>query len=159
LLAVPEHNAGPVRVKQSGIVWELRAPTSRDLAAVVAATDVQVAREAILARCAQPIEDAATMTAPPPASDSDGRPAELVAHLGALDPLAEILIDLNCPQCGHAWRSLFDIVTFLWNEVRIRARRLLQEVDLLARTYGWSEREILALSDRRRQWYVQMALS
>jgi hypothetical protein len=41
----------------------------------------------------------------------------------------------------------------------VRSKRLLQEIDLLARTYGWTEGEILGMTDQRRSLYVGMALS
>jgi hypothetical protein len=49
-----------------------------------------------------------------------------------------------------------DIITFFWMEIKTRARRLLTEVHLLARTYGWSENDILTMSPRRRTMYLQM---
>jgi hypothetical protein len=76
-----------------------------------------------------------------------------------MDPQAEMLLDLSCPTCGHAWQAVFEIVTFLWTEIRVRARRLLREVDALARAYGWAEGDILAMSEARRGLYLQMALS
>jgi hypothetical protein len=66
---------------------------------------------------------------------------------------------LSCPACRCEWQGLFEIATFLWAEVRARARRLLQEVDAIARTYGWSEADILRMTDARRQLYLQMAVS
>jgi hypothetical protein len=38
-----------------------------------------------------------------------------------------------------------------------RAERLLLDIDTLARNYGWSESEVIALSPTRRAAYVQMA--
>ena len=37
------------------------------------------------------------------------------------------------------------------------ALSLLHDVDALARVYGWSEREVLGLSEERRRTYVGMA--
>jgi hypothetical protein len=51
---------------------------------------------------------------------------------------------------------LFDAGEFLLAELSTRARTLLYEVHLLARNYGWSEHDILALSDRRRASYVEL---
>jgi hypothetical protein len=42
--------------------------------------------------------------------------------------------------------------------VDARARRLLHEVDVLARTYGWTEDEVLALSEQRRASYLRIVL-
>ncbi len=142
-------------VECEGGVWELRMPNSRDLSVVVTTNDVRDAREALIARC---VTNRAESTAGP-GLRSDALQSTLAAELAALDPLAEILIDLTCQACGHGWHSLFDIATFLWSEIRMRSRRLLQDIDVLARTYGWPEQEILRMSDRRRGLYVEMALS
>jgi hypothetical protein len=54
---------------------------------------------------------------------------------------------------------LVEIGQFLWTEIRARARRLLQEIDALARVYHWPEADILGMSDARRASYLEMALS
>jgi hypothetical protein len=70
---------------------------------------------------------------------------------------AEVRIGLTCPECEHQWNEVFDIVSFFWTEIDAWARQLLREVHVLASVYGWSEREILALSPTRRQIYLAMA--
>jgi len=83
--------------------------------------------------------------------------AEAAAQdLAEADPLADIRIKILCPSCGHAWRAAFDIVEFLWAEVEAWAGRVLNEVHTLASAYGWCERDILALSPTRRQFYLDM---
>ena len=67
-----------------------------------------------------------------------------------------MLLDFDCPACRHRWQAVFDILTFFWTEIRREARRLLEHVHVLARAYGWREGEILALSERRRQAYLEM---
>jgi hypothetical protein len=47
-----------------------------------------------------------------------------------------------------------DPPSFLWREVEARAACLLDEIDRLARAYGWSERDILGLGDARRAAYL-----
>ena len=85
--------------------------------------------------------------------------AAIAAEIAALDPQAELLVDLVCPSCGAAWQDVFDTINFLWAEIRTRARRLLQHIDTLARAYGWREADVLAMSEARRGLYVQMALA
>ena len=58
--------------------------------------------------------------------------------------------------CGHEWDELFDVVSFVWAELEVQACRLLQEVHVLARAYGWREGDVLALSPRRRRLYLEM---
>ena len=59
---------------------------------------------------------------------------------------------------GHN-RHAFDVPAYLWEELDVRARRLLDEVHALARSYGWAEREILALSEVRRNAYLDRVLA
>jgi hypothetical protein len=149
------HEPSRKTLAHNGVQWELRAPNSRDLAEAALAPDLPSARAVLLERCVRP----ASETGQVPRSWADAPEVAPAEKLAALDPLAEILIDLKCQACGHAWQSLFDIATFLWSEIRARSRRLLQDIDVLARTYGWTESEILRLGDHRRGLYVQMALS
>jgi hypothetical protein len=72
------------------------------------------------------------------------------------DPLAEVLVDLACPACGKTFVADLDLGSFVWAELRTHARRLLREVDTLARAYGWTEAQVLALSDRRRTAYLEL---
>lgn len=72
------------------------------------------------------------------------------------DPHADIQLNLACPACSHQWQAGFDIMQFFWAEINSWAQRLMQEVFLLARFFSWSEKDILAMSPRRRQLYLQM---
>lgn len=72
------------------------------------------------------------------------------------DPQADLRIKIQCPVCSHHWEAPFDIVSFLWAEINNWARRILQEVYMLANAMGWSEQDILKMSARRRQFYLQM---
>jgi len=51
---------------------------------------------------------------------------------------------------------MFDIVSFFWSEICVQAKRLLREVHILARAYGWREADILSMSAARRQLYLEM---
>jgi hypothetical protein len=92
--------------------------------------------------------------------DAQGDVGELIneveAGLMALDPGSEFRFSLACDTCGHQWSETLDIHGLLWEEVDAHARALLIDVHCLARAYGWSETEILALSPQRRATYVQM---
>lgn len=87
-------------------------------------------------------------------------PEEVIKQVGAklaeLDPQTDIQLALRCPDCAHAWDAPFDIIAFVWSEIDAWAQRTIQEVHLLASRYGWSERDILGMSARRRQRYLQM---
>lgn len=75
------------------------------------------------------------------------------------DPQAIISMLLNCPVCLHKWESRFDIMSYLWAEIDNWARRILNEVFVLARAFGWPESDILNMNPRRRQTYLDMLRS
>ena len=77
--------------------------------------------------------------------------------LASEESAGDLQLDFTCEACGHAWQDAFDIGGYLWREVDARARRLMRDVDVLARAYGWTESEVLALSDARRAAYVELA--
>jgi hypothetical protein len=77
-------------------------------------------------------------------------------QLAQLDPLAAIDIVMDCPSCGHRWPAAADVVSMLWTELSALAKRLLGDVARLAAVFGWSESHILALSEMRRQHYLDM---
>jgi hypothetical protein len=89
-------------------------------------------------------------------------PAEIIdlaiKRMGEADPQADVAVDLTCPCCQHQWQRNFDIVSYLWTELRGWAEQLLREVHLLASAYGWSESEILQLSAARRRRYLEMVI-
>jgi len=135
-------------VEANGTRLRFRLPTSRDLAEVVAAPDTTDGLHRLMERC---------VISP---SSPNEWPNDIVEMLGReileAEPQAEILFVLSCPGCARRWEMLFDIAHFFWNEIAAQARRLLREIDALARAYGWSEREILGLSVRRRQSYLEL---
>lgn len=72
------------------------------------------------------------------------------------DPQADIRMNMVCPTCSHKWEAGFDIAGFLWAEIDSWAYRLMDEVALLARAFGWPEKDIVNMSARRRYLYIQM---
>jgi hypothetical protein len=80
----------------------------------------------------------------------------ITAHMAEADPQADVRLALVCPQCGHHWQGAFDIGTFFWHEIDAWAQRTLREVHTLASRYGWREMDILSMSARRRQWYLNL---
>lgn len=134
---------------------ELRLPDSDDFAAAGAAGSVEEARLRLVERCVLAAwrEGAAVAAGELP----EEVVAAVAARMEELDPQAERPLALACPHCGERWLALFDIASFLWDEVRSQAQRLLYDVHVLSRYYGWSEREVLALSPLRRQFYLEQA--
>lgn len=145
-------DAGRLQAGLLEIEW--RAPTAGDLLAIAAAPSVQEARNALLARCVVAARDAEG------AVTGDRLPApvaeRLAERLAEADPQARVELAMTCPACARPFIVLFDIVRHLWAEVEEQARTLLAEVHRLAAAHGWSEREILNLSPRRRQAYLEL---
>jgi hypothetical protein len=76
--------------------------------------------------------------------------------LDALEPGACVDFELHCPDCGAQWSAPMDCAAVLYREVCARAESMLVEVDALARAYGWSEAQVLALGPTRRAAYLQL---
>jgi hypothetical protein len=85
--------------------------------------------------------------------------AALADTLGDAEYRAGIDLELTCPNCSHRWESTFDIVTFLWAELEAKARETLADIHTLARAYGWSESDILAMPPSRRRIYLDLVES
>ena len=130
--------------------FRLRLPTSRDLSSLVGHADEESAAAALFERCCVARPVGAT------ASALRGLLERVEAELASLDPAADIELSVACDACRHAWTAALDVGEILWDEVDARARTLLAEVHALARAYGWSERDILALGDERRAAYLGM---
>jgi hypothetical protein len=132
-----------------------RSPTSSDLLALHANQDLPSARITLLSRCLIEARMANGAMANPAALPED-IVAAMVEEMAAADPQADVELSLACPACGHRWEALFDIVSFLWEEIHVWAQRALRDVHSLARAYGWREADILALSPTRRKIYLQL---
>jgi hypothetical protein len=150
--APPTGSSG--RLLIADVELSLRLPTSHDLRALRSCGSVEHAHERLVELCVVgPVRDGRAIA-------GDALPGNVVAaaaaRLSALDPQAEVLIDLSCPACQGQEQILFDIAAFFWSEIAARAKRLLREVHLLARAYCWSEADILGMSPRRRECYLTM---
>jgi hypothetical protein len=126
-----------------------RLPTSRDIARAARETDPNMAAVCLMAACR--LEEGE----PPAWSEQDIE--EVGQQMALADPMAEIRLTLDCPACDHHWDETFDMTAFLWTEIAARARRLLRDIHTLASAYGWSQSEIVSLSDARRVAYLEMA--
>lgn len=110
--------------------------------------------ERLLARCVLEVRDGGSE--PSELALPEALTRALAKRMAELDPVADIQLELSCPACGHTWHTPFDIGGFLWTEVHAWARRTLREVHCLARAYGWTESETLALSPTRRSIYLEL---
>jgi hypothetical protein len=132
-----------------------RLPTSADLRAVLSGTrSLSMVERALAERCIVTASyDGALLAA---TLIPEAVIAQIGDAMGVHDAQADIQLDVTCPACGERWEETFDIVDFLWREITARARRLVREVHSLALAYGWREEDILALSETRRQLYLEL---
>lgn len=77
-------------------------------------------------------------------------------RMAEADPQAEVELSVDCSDCQHQWQECFDIESFFWAEIQVRAGLMLREVHQLASAYGWSEAEIMAMSPLRRNLYLNL---
>jgi hypothetical protein len=150
-LDIGELLAGVPPQAETGIVLDdglsFRLPNSRDLAAIAHHNDAEAATRHLLRRCC--------VDAPPELDWSRSLLEAVDARLAALQGAADIELRFDCIACGETWTDRLDVVGYVWEEITERARRLLDDVHGLAAHYGWSEREILAMSGARRDAYLR----
>lgn len=125
-----------------------RLPSSRDLAKLVTECDSHKAAARLLESCWRGNGEV------PAWSDEEIEAAG--EKFSAADPMAETRMTFQCPECGERCDETLDPPSFVWSEIEARAKRLLAEVHTLASAYGWTEEEIIALSDPRRSLYLEM---
>jgi len=151
----------PLTMLAQGLSVTYRLPDSTDLDAIAAVADPETAVAMLARRCVLSVRPADGSGRLEGGADDGPLPAELIddleAEMARRQPWADIEVALICPSCGAGWQSGVDVGTFVWAEIESEGRRLLYEVDALARMYGWSERDILDMTPVRRQRYLEMA--
>jgi hypothetical protein len=146
--------SGPFSLSSEGFEIEFRLPNSFDLLALGGDNDILSARHILMERCVL-------------SACKDGRMIEmqdlpvsvgnaLSERMSGIDSQADIRLEINCPSCGKSWLEIFDIVSFLWREISSSAQHIFREVAILAKFFGWNEKDILAMSEYRRQIYLEM---
>lgn len=138
-----------------------RLPNSLDLASIETITDVNQAREQLLRRCIQSVvREGANSDDGEPVNNPTPLPLPLVdaiaERMAEADAQADTRLALSCPDCSHEWRATFDIATYMAAEIYNWVKHILREVHSLARSYGWREADILAMTPTRRRAYLEL---
>jgi len=146
----------PLRLQCGAHAVDFRLPVADDVAVIAACADDEddFARRLLLRcvlACTRDGHAVPPDALPPEALDA------LSQELEALDPSASVSFLLSCPACQRPWDARLDLAQLVWQKLQVAAERLLLDIDMLARHYGWTERDVLALSATRRAAYVQMA--
>jgi hypothetical protein len=132
----------------NGETVRFRLPTGGDQedAARRVAAGPDVAADALFESC---VEGAAAELGP------DAR-AEVARAMAELDPQADIVLTLDCPECEAAVEAPFDAASYLLDEIDRGTDDLLVEIHTLASGYHWSERDIVELPIPRRRRYLEL---
>ncbi len=149
-----EEPKAQLSLEMEGYEVLFRLPDSNDLAALAIGADREDGRGTLLKRCLTEVRLNGEE------QQVEELPTEIVGavtkRMSQTDPQADVKLSLDCPACGHDWPATFDILSFLWSEIDTCAQLILQEIHILARSYGWREADILAMSAFRRQCYLEM---
>ena len=149
----PDEAGEWVAVAVGGYDIRFRLPNGADLAAVAALAPGR-ARLALADRVLRVSRDGVRVPVeelPAPVLDAAGR------AMAERDPMADLALSASCPWCGADAAARLDIGGVLWAHLDADCRRLMSDVDVLARAYGWAEAEILALAEGRRRAYLELA--
>ena len=150
--ALPDGNT-EIHLEEAGYALTCRPATSADLLEV-AAVAPPGGREALIRRCVLAARVGGTLVEP--ATLPEEVLTAAIARIASADAQADVQIALACPGCSNSWFMPFDILSYLWSEIDDWAWRLLVEVHTLASAYGWSERDIVEMSARRRRLYLDL---
>jgi len=143
----------PIELDGHAVAW--RSPDSLDVAAAAATGSAVGAERVLLERCILSVSGSDGSVVPVALPPSVRQ--AVVAAMAEADPLAEVLVGLTCPACTTTFSGELDVATFVWAEVKARAQRVLREVAALAAAYGWTEDQVLVLSEGRRTAYLALA--
>jgi len=131
-----------------------RLPDSFDLTMAAATGNPDLARDLLKKRCLLSARREGQQI------EIDQLPAAVMLQVEEemlkLDAQANIQLDLHCPSCQRGWTATFDILAFFWSELDAWAQRLLVQVHKLASAYGWSQADILGMSQVRRNLYLNI---
>jgi hypothetical protein len=132
-----------------------RVPNGEDQEAVASSAEhsVDAASELVLKRCVEQVDSLNEEKL------SDLPPIvlrELPTKMAALDPQAELLLDLTCPECAAGFVVPFDAGDYICRELVMQEREFYREVHALSLHYHWSEDAVLGLSRRKRHIYLEL---
>jgi hypothetical protein len=148
---LPSHDReARVTVRLGRRPYTFRLPRMADLEAAGAAAGARGIRLTVIERCRL--------------RGDGGDIPELVAHrlaarFEALDPAANIVVNLACSGCAARLAVSVDVASFVAQSIDRLVESLLSDINTLAAAYGWDEARILALPPWRRRRYIELIVS
>jgi hypothetical protein len=152
--APPPEVAEQFAMNCDGHEIRFRLPNSGDLAALVPGEDTAIQKQRLMQRCVLSATQNGHVFDAHQLSESTVN--ALSERMSELDPQGDVQLALSCPQCSHRWNAPLDLASFVWSEIHAWAVRLLRDVHVLASAYGWREADILAMSQLRREAYLEL---
>lgn len=150
LLEPAREPATTCTVTADGHTVSLRPVTGEDLLRLRYRGDEMGSPEEVVKSCVVSCEP------PLPEKMSDELLAKVGSALSELDPQADLVLDLTCPNCKHRFGAPFFPEDFFLREIDARRSQFEMEVHWLALNYHWSEEAILSLPISRRKRYVEL---
>ena len=141
--------------KNHSVRFRLPIGEDQEVIARVANTNEAEALTQLLSRCLISVGDIARPTLEQARALPSLVRREIEQHLEAVSPGTELIMDIDCPECGQAFSAPFNIQDFFFGELRISDAVLRKEVHYLAYHYHWSEAEIMAMPRQRRRQYIE----
>lgn len=137
---------------------EFRLPTGADQEALAAGFRVNqaVAVNQLLTRCVRRVGTRVTVDEKFIAKLPTAAREKIAAAMERFAPQVAIELDLTCPECRTSFVADLDFTEFFLAEMMFNTSRLEREVHFLARHYHWSEQDILSLTRKKRQRYVEL---
>jgi hypothetical protein len=148
---------------------QFRLPTGADQEAVadLAQQDLEAAAQQVLSRCIAQVKAKEATASHPVHQQGMEQTSEVPETIPAIaqqlpllmaehDPQAELQLQLLCPECGQPLTTTFDTATYFRQELASWINNLYREVHLLAFYYHWSEAEILRMTAKKRQRYLEL---
>ena len=139
-----------VASRAAGSRLAVRTPTTRDLLAASGQPDP---RAVLVRRCASGPDGAA----PVPEELSVEQRRVLDDEFERVSGAALPTLRTACPECDADVEAVLDLPALLWERVALAGPALLRDVAALAAAFGWSERDVLALTPGRRSAYLELA--
>jgi hypothetical protein len=93
---------------------------------------------------------------PPDEGLSKEEQERIAERMQTLAPLLEVELEATCPKCSNSIATRIDVPFLVLQEIKSSGSTLDLAIHTLAFHYHWSESEILSLTPRRRERYLDL---
>lgn len=147
-----EARLSPIDLNYKKRQISFRLPNSKDILELKDQDNMAIQEQQLIRNCIV----ASTLTSKQIENIPKDLKNKIVQKMEEIDPQANIVMNLSCPECENTWNANFDIVQYLWTELNDWAVQLMQDVYVLASNFGWAEQDILEMNRFRRGLYLAM---